>query len=91
MARIRILTEEKFSLFKEVDSWLDVPLPTPPFYECWNEIGVITWVKSPATEMLSKLELLVALLKKYGVALDVADTYDLGRIVYDDECQAGTI
>ena len=41
--------------------------------------------------MLSKVNLLVARVKKYGVVLDCADTDDPGKIVYEDECQAGII
>ena len=74
------LTEEEARLFEDIDSWFDVHLPTPPFYDDGNKSGAITWFKSSSTEMLKELEPLLALLRKYDVAFEVVETDDPGSI-----------
>ena len=86
-----ILTAEEARLFKNIDTWFDLYLPNPPFYQGGNRIRGITWFKSSATRMLRELVPLLALLTKYDIPFDVVETGDPGCIVYEDEWQVGTV
>jgi len=85
------LTVEEEALFTTINNWFKQCLPNPPFYQDGNSIGAVTWFKETALDMMRELEPLIAILRKYGVQVSVAEHQEPGRVIYEDDYQVGVI
>lgn len=83
--------EEKF---RALDKWFRANLPVPPFYDenFKGEVLPITWFKTDCPgEMKAKTQEIIDLLDKYKIPYDVVYSDYVGRIVYEDDFQIGTL
>jgi hypothetical protein len=86
------LSVDEENLYFDVDDWFQASLPHPPFYDDGNSIGAVTWFKkSTAQPMLERLAPLQAVLSKYAIEHDMAESADPGTIIYEDEFQVGVL
>ncbi|MDX9979174.1 MAG: hypothetical protein RBU25_03905 [Lentisphaeria bacterium] len=87
------LTPEEAALFEEIDTWYTEVLPEPPFYKDGNPRKAIVWFKDTqeVRQLALRLDPLVGLLDKYGVANQVSRTTTPGTIIYEDQYQVAVI
>lgn len=94
--RIRdgIFSKDDEAAFRAEDEWFRANLPIPPFYEddFKGDIIPITWFKTDCPpEMKKHTDVIVSLLDKYNVPYDVVYSNYVGRIIYEDDFQIGTV
>lgn len=99
--RIRdgIFSAEDEALFREMDAWFRANLPIPPFYDeneqkylDKGEALPVTWFKTDCpAKFKQKIDFIVSLLDKYQVPYDVVYSNYVGRIIYEDNYQIGTV
>lgn len=92
LRRADLLSVEDEEMYFDIDDWFNLHLPNPSFYDDGNGIRAVTWFKRSTTaDMLARLEPLQRILTKHGVAWQVAETDDPGRVVYEDHFQVGVV
>lgn len=94
--RIRdgIFSAEDEAAFRAEDEWFRANLPIPPFYEddFKGEVTPITWFKIDCPEEMRKhTAVITGLLDKYNVRYDIVHSDYVGRIIYEDDFQIGTV
>lgn len=86
MVEDKVMDEEDYGLFKEIDEWFAEELPWPP--QCKRQEKVICYFKVENTEMMMKMiNPLLWLLERYNHPYYVVYTNFPGEIVYEDEFQ----
>ena len=71
---------------------LEAALPTPTKFSRTRNASHrnthgLSWVKSTATDIVADLHQLADLLRRHGIAVEVAKTDRPGYVVYEDEWQ----
>ena len=89
------LAPEELSWFHLAESWLNQHLKRPDRLS-WSSRAnaperAITWIKASATEHVSRLRELVALLDHKGIIVSEHQTDKPGYIVYEDEAQVAAM
>jgi len=81
-----VMTEEDFSLYKELESFFCEELPWPP--ACNTRQRVICFFKTEnADEMMRYMKPLLWLLERYNHPYDLIYTNFPGNIIYEDDFQ----
>lgn len=84
--------EDKLEMYEreiveQIFDWFNEYMPCPPFQEKkWGE-SAIAWFKDSATDYITKMRELSALLQNHGVNVRVIKTEKPGMILYEDDCQ----
>jgi len=93
--RIRdgIYSAEDEAAFRAEDKWFRANLPVPPFYDDdFQGKTPITWFKTDCPEEMKKhTDNIVSLLDKYKVPYDIVYSDYVGKIIYEDDYQIGTV
>jgi len=81
---------------RELDQWFDEHLPSPArrrvsksksIYSYGRNARGIAWLKDTATECISRMRELVAILEKHGHRVEMIREDRVGQVVYEDEFQ----
>lgn len=72
---------------EQVFEWFNTHLPCPPFSDGRWSRDAVSWFRDTASEPLSRMWDVVALLKQHDIPVRVVRTKNPGRIVYEDDFQ----
>ena len=90
------ITQTEKENLQELIEWFDNNLPVPEFYDDPTKRRIdqhtYFWFKDTATEFLSAMNKLMAVLEKNGIKVErlVAEKIP-GKLVFEDECQIAVI
>ncbi len=85
------LEQYEVDIVNSAFEWLNANLPCPPFKsnletDSWSS-SAVAWFLPGATETISRLWDLIAILKDHGVSVQILRSENPGRIVYQDDFQ----
>jgi len=83
------LSDYEMSWFVEQEVWFTKHLKRPP--DLKDHPKAIGWFKDTATEHVSRMRALCALLEHKDIAIAYFETLKPGRIVYEDEHQVAAV
>ena len=89
LADEHLLSDYEMSWFVEQETWFTKHLKRPQ--DLKDQPTAIAWFKDTATEHISRMRALCALLEHKDMAIAFFQTLKPGRIVYEDEHQVAAI
>lgn len=67
--------------------WFNANLPQPPFADGSLPHDAVAWFKADATEHISHMWDIVAILREHGVTVRLLRSRNPGKVAYEDDCQ----
>ena len=81
------LTAEEGARLEDTYEWFNEHVPVPPFEASSWPRDVVTWFKDDASDAISRMWDLVALLREHSVQVRLLRSANPGRVLYEDKFQ----
>ena len=81
------LSDQETARVEGTYDWFNDNVPVPPFSTSGWPRDVVTWFKDDASEAISRMWDLVAILRESGVPVRLLRSTNPGRVVYEDDFQ----